>query len=150
DRVSVLDGGIRAWRAAGLPLESGHREVEPHEFPVRHPRHDLVQSLEDVAAHSGVPRGREGRGAPEDDGPGRTQLVDARAAARFAGTAPEPRPGLRSGHIPGSRNLPFTELVDPVTGLLLPASELAARFEAAGLDIARPVVASCGSGTSAC
>ena len=150
DRVSVLDGGIRAWRAAGLPLESGDREVESREFPMRQPRRDLVRSLDGVAALSRVLSGRGGEDAPQEDEPGGTQLVDARAAARFAGTAPEPRPGLRSGHIPGSRNLPFTELVDPATGLLLPAPELAARFEAAGLDIARPVVASCGSGTSAC
>lgn len=150
DRVSVLDGGIRAWRAAGLPLESGDREVGAREFPVREPRPELVRSLEGVVALSGVLSGNGGSDASEESELRRTQLVDARAAARFAGTAPEPRPGLRSGHIPGSRNLPFTELVDPATGLLLPLPELTARFEAAGVDTARPVVASCGSGTSAC
>ncbi|HEX2250203.1 MAG TPA: rhodanese-like domain-containing protein, partial [Gemmatimonadales bacterium] len=68
---------------------------------------------------------------------------------RFAGTAPEPRPGLRQGHIPGSRNLPFTELVAP-DGTILPERELRARLEAAGIDLSQPIVATCGSATSAC
>ena len=78
----------------------------------------------------------------------REQVLDARSAGRFAGTAPEPRPGLRPGHIPGSRSLPFTELVDG-EGVLLPPAELEARFRRAGIDLALPVVATCGSGVSA-
>lgn len=142
ERASVLDGGLRAWRAAGLPLEAGEVAITPRVFPVRQPRADLVRSLEDVQALVPARAARASGDIP--------QLVDARAAARFAGEADEPRPGLRRGHIPGSRNLPFTEVVDPATGRLLPPSELASRFRAAGLDPDRPVVASCGSGTSAC
>jgi thiosulfate/3-mercaptopyruvate sulfurtransferase len=76
------------------------------------------------------------------------QIVDARAAARFAGTAPEPRQGLRSGHIPGSRNVPFQSLLN-ADGTLKPAAELARIFAAAGVDAGKPVVASCGSGVTA-
>ena len=77
------------------------------------------------------------------------QIVDMRSAGRFAGTEPEPRAGLRGGHIPGSRNLPFNELVS-ADGTLLPADALRRRLAAAGIDASRPVVATCGSGTSAC
>jgi thiosulfate/3-mercaptopyruvate sulfurtransferase len=77
------------------------------------------------------------------------QLVDARSAGRFAGLEPEPRPGLRGGHIPGSVNLPFTDLVRS-NGTLLPAEELRRRLVRAGVDLSRPVVVTCGSGTSAC
>ena len=77
------------------------------------------------------------------------QLVDTRSAGRFAGLEPEPRPGLRGGHVPGSVNLPFTELVRP-DGTIWPVDELRRRLLAAGVDLSRPVVATCGSGTSAC
>jgi thiosulfate/3-mercaptopyruvate sulfurtransferase len=77
------------------------------------------------------------------------QLVDLRSAGRFAGTEPEPRPGLRSGHVPGSRNVPYAELVNP-DGTILPDHELRRRLEAAGIDLSQPIVATCGSGTSAC
>ena len=77
------------------------------------------------------------------------QVVDLRPAGRFAGVDPEPRPGLRGGHIPGSRSLPHTELVAP-DGTLLPPETLRRRLAEAGIDPARPVVATCGSGTSAC
>jgi len=75
--------------------------------------------------------------------------VDARSAGRFAGLEPEPRPGLRGGHVPGSVNLPFTDLVQP-DGTMWPVPELRRRLRDAGIDLARPVVATCGSGTSAC
>jgi thiosulfate/3-mercaptopyruvate sulfurtransferase len=77
------------------------------------------------------------------------QVVDLRPAGRFAGTLPEPRPGLRSGHVPGSRNLPHTDLVGP-DGTILPEDQLRRRLEAAGIDLSQPIVATCGSGTSAC
>jgi thiosulfate/3-mercaptopyruvate sulfurtransferase len=77
------------------------------------------------------------------------QVVDLRPAGRFAGTEPEPRPGLRGGHIPGSVSLPFNELVGP-GGTLLPPDELRRRIASAGVDLSRPIVAMCGSGTSAC
>ena len=74
-------------------------------------------------------------------------MLDARSRGRFAGTDPEPRAGLRGGHMPGARNLPFTELMDD--GRLRPAGELAAAFDAAGIDRSRPVITSCGSGVTA-
>jgi thiosulfate/3-mercaptopyruvate sulfurtransferase len=79
----------------------------------------------------------------------REQVVDLRPAGRFRGTEPEPRAGVRSGHLPGSRNLPFTELVN-ADGTILPESELRRRLQAAGVDLSQPIVATCGSGTSAC
>ena len=77
------------------------------------------------------------------------QLVDVRSRGRFEGTEPEPRPGLRAGHVPGSINLPFAELVQS-DGTLLPPEALRRRLSEAGVDLNRPVVATCGSGTSAC
>src|SRR5690606_37087570 len=76
------------------------------------------------------------------------QVLDARPAARFAGEAPEPRPGLRRGHMPGALNLPFAALLNP-DGTMKPATDLAAAFEAAGIDLDRPVTTSCGSGITA-
>jgi thiosulfate/3-mercaptopyruvate sulfurtransferase len=81
--------------------------------------------------------------------PPETQVLDARSRERFEGTAPEPRSGVRSGHIPGSRNLPYTDLVRP-DGTLRPPGELRSLLSGAGIDAARPVVTSCGSGVSAC
>ena len=80
----------------------------------------------------------------------REQIVDARAANRFRGEAPEPRAGLRGGHMPGAFNLPYNELLDPKTGTMLPADKLAARIAASGIDPSKKVTASCGSGVSAC
>jgi thiosulfate/3-mercaptopyruvate sulfurtransferase len=79
---------------------------------------------------------------------GSAQIIDARAAARFAGTVPEPRPGLRAGHIPSSRNLPWRDIVGE-NGKLKSKEALAAAFATAGLDLDRPIIASCGSGVSA-
>jgi thiosulfate/3-mercaptopyruvate sulfurtransferase len=132
-QVAVLDGGLRRWRAEGRPLEAGHARWEPKRFLV-HPNPDLLRSREQT------------RAAVTDRS---AVLVDARSRGRFAGTEPEPRPGLRGGHIPGARNLPFGELVTP-EGLMLPAGELRRRFSEAGLDLEQPVIASCGSGVTAC
>lgn len=140
DRVSVLDGGFRAWTRAGLPVDAGVVAVEPRTFPERGVRRDLVRSLDQVSGLSTALSGGS------TDSP---QLVDARSAQRFEGSAPEPRAGLRSGHIPGSRNLPYQSVVDLDTGQLLPRAELVERFRAAGVDLQRPVVATCGSGMSA-
>ncbi len=131
--VAVLDGGLAKWRAESRPTESG--PVVP--VPVSHAvdwHGELVKDLPAVLALVG---GDE------------VTLVDARAAGRFEGRDPEPRPGLRLGHIPGARNLPFATLVGP-GGQLLPQSELERRFEEAGVDLGRPVIASCGSGATAC
>ncbi len=131
--VAVLDGGMPGWRAAGLPVQAGWTPWAPKRFVARyHP--ELVRSLDEVR------RAMERGGA---------QILDARVRGRFAGTEPEPRPGLRGGHVPGARNLPFPELTGP-GGRMLPAEALRARFEAAGIDLARPVITSCGSGVTAC
>ena len=79
---------------------------------------------------------------------GDAQIVDARPADRFRGEAPEPRPGLRSGHIPGARNVPWSSLLNP-DGTMKDTGGLRAAFEAAGVDVARPVITTCGSGVSA-
>lgn len=131
--TAVLDGGFGAWRAAGLPVESGVVAPPRGHFTAwldaRHVR-DLA------AVRANIDTQRE-------------QLVDARSGGRFTGEAPEPRPGLRGGHIPGSRSLPFTDLVLP-NGTMRPPAELRAMFGAIGVDLARPIVVSCGSGTTAC
>ena len=133
DRVAVLDGGSGRWRREGRALEMGRAKRDPARFTARlDPAR--VRTLEHVLELTRT-RGE--------------QIVDARPAGRFAGSDPEPRPGLRGGHIPGSRSLPYTALVD-TDGLLLPPGELRRRIEEAGIDPAKPVVATCGSGTSAC
>jgi thiosulfate/3-mercaptopyruvate sulfurtransferase len=133
DRVAVLDGGLGRWRHEGRPLEPGAVTLPPARFRARlDPAR--VRTLEQVLELT--------RGGGE-------QIVDARPAGRFAGTEPEPRPGLRGGHIPGSRDLRYASRVD-ADGLVLPADDLRERLRAAGIDPARPVVATCGSGTSAC
>lgn len=133
DRVSVLDGGIGKWRREHRPIEQGIVILPRGAFTARLNR-EAVRDLESVRAN--IDRAVE-------------QLVDTRSAGRFAGVEPEPRPGLRGGHIPGSVNLPFTDLVRP-DGTILPAEELRRRLVMAGVDLSKPVVASCGSGTSAC
>lgn len=132
--VAVLDGGLRKWQAEGRPLESGPPAPRERHFTAR-VNSLLVREIDDVR------RNLETR---------REQVLDARSAGRFTGRDPEPRPGLRSGHIPGAKNLPFNEITDPATGTLLPAPALEAKFRAAGIDPARPVIVSCGSGVSAC
>jgi len=134
DGVAVLDGGSRKWRAEGRPMESGIPTPAARRFTPRF-RKELLADLERV-------RGTLRAGAE--------QLVDARSAGRFAGTEPEPRPGLRGGHIPGSRNLPYERLFEPEDGTLLaPGGGLRQAFETSGVDPGRPVVATCGSGVSA-
>ncbi len=132
DQVAVLDGGFPRWRDEGLPLESGESTPTPRRFLARM-RHELVADLDRVR------RILKGRGE---------EVVDARSQGRFVGTEPEPRPGVRSGHIPGSLNLPSDRLFGP-EGLLLPPEGLRRAFEAAGLDLDRPVVTTCGSGVTA-
>ena len=133
ERVQVLDGGLRAWKASGLPLETGApRPPSPVPTRVRFDRTRL-RDREDVAAALVS---------------GAAQIVDARGAPRFRGEAPEPRPGLRSGHMPGARNLPFDRLLPP-EGRLKPPVALTEAFREAGVDLARPIVATCGSGVTA-
>jgi len=132
-RVAVLDGGLPAWLAEGRPTEAGEARPGPRTFT---PRFDPSRVLDADAVK------RASAGA-------RT-LVDARDGARFRGEAPDLRPGRRTGHIPGSRSLPWTELVDPATKRLRPPDELRGLFLAAGVDPAAPVGATCGSGVTAC
>jgi thiosulfate/3-mercaptopyruvate sulfurtransferase len=133
DRVAVLDGGLARWRAEGRPVEAGEKAAAPRRFTARF-RPELVRDLGQVRDNLERPR---------------EQLVDARSAGRFAGTEAEPRAGLRGGHIPGSRSLPYNRLFTP-DDTLLPADALRAAFTEAGLDLGRPIVATCGSGVTAC
>jgi thiosulfate/3-mercaptopyruvate sulfurtransferase len=133
DQVAVLDGGLKRWRAEGRPLSAGRAKWNPKPFVVR-PRLELVRNLEQTLAAVRT---------------GAASVIDARSSGRFAGTEPEPRPGLRGGHIPGARSLPIAELVTP-EGTMIDPVALARRVGAAGLDLSRPVIASCGSGVTAC
>ena len=132
DRVAVLDGGLPLWRAEGRAVESGHPTPRPRRFKARR-REALVRTLDQM--RDNVEAARE-------------QVLDARSRGRFAGTEPEPRAGLRGGHIPGSLNLPYDAMYRP-DGTLLPAEELRRRFESTGLDLERPIVTTCGSGVTA-
>lgn len=134
DRVAVLDGGMPAWVAGGRALEAGPATPKPAGFSATL-RPGLVRRREDLLANIGS---------------GAEQVADARSAGRFTGDEPEPRAGMRSGHIPGSRSLPFTNLLDPATRTVLPNDALRAAFEGAGIDPSRSTVASCGSGVTAC
>lgn len=129
--VQVLDGGLPKWRNEKRPLQSGAFAIRPAVFQARH-RAGLVRDFE-----------RVGQELAAGD-----QVLDARPGPRFRGEAPEPRQGLRSGHMPGARNLPFTELLNS-DGTMKSAPDLAASFAAAGVDPARPVTTTCGSGVTA-
>jgi thiosulfate/3-mercaptopyruvate sulfurtransferase len=133
EEVRVLNGGLKKWKAEGRALEDGEprRRSERH-FTARL-NAELVRDVADVKRLIGSKA---------------AQIVDARAAARFEGSVPEPRAGLRSGHIPGSRNVPFASLLE-ADGTLKGAPELRAIFAKAGVDAGKSVVASCGSGVTA-
>jgi thiosulfate/3-mercaptopyruvate sulfurtransferase len=130
ENVFILDGGLRAWIEAGLPTESGPVQRAPALFHA-HFHADAVKDFSDIqqliASHA--------------------QILDARSAARFSGSAPEPRPGISSGHMPGATNVPFTELVE--NGHLKSTEKLRALFAAKGVDLSRPITTSCGSGVTA-
>ncbi|MDR3408131.1 MAG: 3-mercaptopyruvate sulfurtransferase [Methylovirgula sp.] len=129
--VKLLAGGLARWKAEGRPLESGEVKRAPQTFAAAFHK-GAVASLQDVSK------------AAQNHSP---QIVDARAAARFRGETPEPRPGVRGGHIPGSFNLPWRELVE--NGEIKPPQAVAAAFAKAGVDLARPVLTTCGSGVTA-
>ena len=140
ERVSVLDGGLAAWRRGG-----GEMETTPPQTPVQ-------------TAASGQFTARPPVGAQAIDMPtiqamikadSLGQLADARAVGRFAGTAPEPRAGLRSGHIPGARNVPLSSLLAD-DGSFKPVADIRRAFVDGGIDPDRPVITSCGSGVTAC
>lgn len=133
DDVTLLDGGFAEWQRGGHPVESGPAIPRAGHFSA------TLNSgrVRDASAMLGnIERPRE-------------QVVDARSAGRFEGTSLEPRPGMRSGHIPGSRNVPYTSLLNP-DGTMKPPAQLRQLLVDAGLDPAAPVASSCGSGVTAC
>jgi len=132
--VAVLNGGFKKWKAEGRPVEDMPPLPRERHFTAR--RNDLlVRDAEQMLANLSSRR---------------EQVLDARPAGRFTGTEPEPRPGLRGGHIPGSKSLPQGSLTDPATGLFRSDAQLMALFAQAGVDPAQPIVTTCGSGVSAC
>jgi thiosulfate/3-mercaptopyruvate sulfurtransferase len=129
--VYILDGGLPKWKAENRPLETGDAKRPPKQFNAEM-NVGAVAMLDDV------------RMALTGDS---VQIVDARSAERFAGKAPEPRPGLRSGHIPRSFNVPYDRLID--NGRLGPRDKVMAAFTSAGVDLDKPIITSCGSGVTA-
>lgn len=132
ENVFILEGGIPKWRAEHRPIETGSMTPRPPRTFTARMNSQLVAALPQI--QSALERGN-------------AQVVDARPADRFRGEAPEPRPGVRPGHIPGSLNVPYTELVKD--GKLVPADQLRQAFAAGGVDIDKPIITSCGSGISA-
>lgn len=128
--VHVLDGDLAAWLAAGLPTESGPVQRAEASF---HAKLDATAVRSYTQIQQALAQG--------------SQILDARSSGRFTGTAPEPRPGLSSGHMPGSLSLPFTELVE--AGRLKDAQGLKNVFAAKNIDIERPITTTCGSGVTA-
>jgi thiosulfate/3-mercaptopyruvate sulfurtransferase len=133
DKIRVLNGGLKKWRAEGRPVQGGEIKPKPTTFKAtfdaRRVR-SMQQMIDNVASKS-------------------EQVIDARAAERFEGRAPEPRPGIRAGHIPGSRNVPYNQLFDAATGAMKPLDDLREAFTGAGVKLDAPIVTSCGSGVSA-
>jgi thiosulfate/3-mercaptopyruvate sulfurtransferase len=133
DKVRVLNGGLKKWRAEGRPVESGELKAKPASFKATYdPKR--VRSMQQLIANVSSKA---------------AQVIDARAAERFEGRAPEPRPGIRSGHIPGARNVPYNNLFDATSGAMKPLDDLRKSFVSAGVKLDAPIVTSCGSGVSA-
>lgn len=131
--VRVLDGGLKKWQAEGRAVASGEAAPKPATFKATFdPKR--VRSMQQLIGNL------ESRAE---------QVIDARPTPRFEGTVAEPRPGLRSGHIPGARSVPYAGLFDATTGAMKPLDDLRAAFASAGVDLAKPIVTSCGSGVSA-
>ena len=133
DKVRLLDGGLKKWRAEGRKVESGEVTPTPASFKARFDARrvrSMQQLVANLTSHA-------------------EQVIDARAAERFEGRVPEPRPGLRSGHIPGARSVPYNQLFDAPTGTMKPLADLRAAFTGAGVKLDGPIVTSCGSGVSA-
>jgi thiosulfate/3-mercaptopyruvate sulfurtransferase len=133
-RVAILDGGLKAWLAEGRDVTAQKLVISPGSFKAVLDRNRVVSKAE-VLNNIRTPE---------------RFLVDARSAARFNAIEKEARPGLRSGHIPGSFNLPFNTLTDPETGKMKSATEIRRLFEQTGMDLSKPAIASCGSGVTAC
>ena len=132
DDIAVLDGGLPKWQSEGREVEDLPPVIRDRHMMVRRQNH-LVKDVTQVSAAAKL-RDHE--------------ILDARAPARFRGEVPEPRPGLRSGHIPGSKNVPFGTLLNPDQTMKSPEA-LRAAFESAGVDLSKPAITSCGSGVTA-
>ncbi|RFP90863.1 3-mercaptopyruvate sulfurtransferase [Rhodobacteraceae bacterium 63075] len=132
ENVAVLDGGLPKWQSEGRETEDLPPVVRDRHMTVRRQNH-LVKDVTQVSAAAKL---------------GDYEIIDARSRGRFAGTEPEPREGLRSGHIPGSKNLPFGELFNE-DGTMKAPDALRAAFESAGVDLAKPAITTCGSGITA-
>lgn len=130
--VAVLDGGFPKWQAEGRAVEDMPPVIKDRHLTVRF-QNQLLRDVTQVSQASKL---------------GTSQIVDARAAARFRGDSPEPREGLRAGHVPGSRNVPYTELLNSDKTMKTP-DEMRAVFEAAGVEIDKPIITTCGSGITA-
>jgi thiosulfate/3-mercaptopyruvate sulfurtransferase len=133
DKVRVVDGGLKKWIAEGHPVQGGNVMIKPATFKAKFDAR-RVRSIEQMTANLNSKA---------------EQVVDARAKERFEGSVAEPRPGLRSGHIPGSRNLPYGNLIDAATGTMKPLDQLRAAFSGVDVDLQKPIATSCGSGVSA-
>jgi thiosulfate/3-mercaptopyruvate sulfurtransferase len=131
--VAILDGGLPKWRREGRPLESGEPSPRPRHFTAR-VNNALIRDLRQMMANVATKA---------------EQVADTRPEDRFYTKVPEPRPGVRGGHIPGSVNIPYTSLIDPETKTFLPAEGLQAILQKAGIDMSRPVTTTCGSGVTA-
>ncbi len=132
-KIHVLDGGLKKWLAEGRPIEKGEAKPKPKTFKANfdaarvRSMQQMIGNLESKAE----------------------QVIDARPAGRFDGSVAEPRAGLRGGHIPGSRSVPYAGLFDATTGAMKSPDELLKAFSNAGVDLKKPIVTSCGSGVSA-
>jgi thiosulfate/3-mercaptopyruvate sulfurtransferase len=129
--VAVLDGGLGKWQTEGRPMDKHAPLIRDRHFTAKL-QAQLVRDVTQVAAASKL---------------GDHAIIDARAAARFRGETPEPRAGLRAGHIPGARNLPFGQILNE-DGTMKDPAALKAAFEAAGVDLSKPAITTCGSGVT--
>ncbi len=135
EKVAVLNGGLFKWKTEDRPLEAAVPAITPQTY---------------TAGQDAQPRIRNKSDIQNNIKAAAYQVVDARAAGRFTGTDPEPKAGLRSGHIPNSLNLPWNKLFTPETKTFKSAEGLQAEFDAAGIDLTKPVTTTCGSGVTAC
>jgi thiosulfate/3-mercaptopyruvate sulfurtransferase len=131
--VKVLDGGLKKWTREGRPTHAGQVKPKPGKFSATLD-HRAIRSQAQMLGNIDTKA---------------EQVIDARPRGRFEGTVPEPRPEARSGHIPGSRNVPYAELFDAETGAMKPLDELRQAFVRSGVELTKPIVTTCGSGVSA-
>ena len=134
ERVSLLDGGLPKWKTENRPLSNGRSEAKPSQFRAVFNK-QMFCNWESVLEH------------PKDQN---SLILDARPSERFSGEVDEPRPGLRSGHIPNSKNLPFMELLEDSDRRLLSVDQIKGKFEAMSFSADKEIVCSCGSGVTAC